>query len=105
MDGPMDGLGPVEVFFSFPEERMLGRDRTKKGCEKESEKNGFGYLDSCFQQLIYLVEERKKKLPILLFRKASMAQSPFEAGKEGKKQPGLEHQIKRGLCRALFQFP
>ena len=105
MDGPMDGLGPVEVFFSFSEERMLGRDRTKKGGEKESEKNGFGYLDSCFQQLIYVVEERKKKFTTPLFRKAAMAQSPFEAGKEGKKQPRPEHQIERGLCRALLEVP
>ena len=91
MDRPMDGLGPVDVFLSFSEKRMLGRDGAKKGGEKESEKDGFGYLYPRFEQLIYLAEERKKKFPTFFFRKAAMAQSPFEAGEEGKKQVGPEH--------------
>jgi hypothetical protein len=105
MDSPMDGLYPVEVFFSFPEKRMLGYYRWKIGNEKESEKNGFCDLPPCLDQLIHPIEERKKEVPTLFFGKAAMTQSPFETGKEGKKQTGPEHQIQRRLCRALLEFP
>jgi hypothetical protein len=105
MDSPMDGLYPVEVPFSFSEKRMLGYNRSKKGSEKESEKNGFCYLPSCFDQLIHQIEERKKEFPTLFLRRAAMTQGPFETGKKGEKQTGLEHQIQGRSRRPLLEFP
>jgi hypothetical protein len=101
----MDGLYPVEVFFSFSEKGMLGGDRSKKGSEEESQKNGFGHLSLCFEQLIHQIEERKKEFPSLFFRGAAMTQSPFETGKEGKKQTGLEQEVQGRSGRALLEFP
>ena len=105
MDSPMDGLYPVEVPFSFSKKRMLGYHRSKNGSEKESEKNGFCYLPPCFDQLIHQIEERKKEFPTPFLRRVAMTQSPFEPGKEGEKQTGLEHQIQRRSRRALLEFP
>jgi hypothetical protein len=105
MDSPVDGLCPVEVLFSFSQKRMLGDDRTKKGIEKEGEKNRLCYLRPCFDQLIHEIEERKKEFAILFLRRTAMPQSPFETGKEREKQTGLEHQIQRSSRRTLLEFP
>jgi hypothetical protein len=34
-----------------------------------------------------------------------MTQSPFETGKEGKKQTGLEQEVQGRSGRALLEFP
>ena len=95
MDGPMDGLCQVERSFSFSQKEMLRSNRSKKGSEKEGKKDGSRHPASGFDQLIHKIEEREKEFLILFWRNAARAQRPFEAGKEGKEKPGLEHQTKR----------
>jgi len=104
MDSPMDGLYPVEVLLSFSEKRMLRYNRSEKGGEKESEKNGFRNLPPCFDQLIHQIEERKKEFPTLFLGRTAMTQSPFETRKKGKKQAGLEHELQRRFRRTLLEF-
>jgi len=105
MDSPVDGLYPVEVLFSFSQKRMLGYYRSKKRSEKESEKNGFCDLLPCLDQVIHQIEKRKKEFPTRFLRRTAMTQGPFETGKEGEKQTGLQHQIQRRSRRALLEFP